>query len=495
MQPGMRLSGCTLLALATFSIPAHAVDLTGRWKMAMPSESYTSVVQSGPQLAISNLTGAIHGSLFTVGGQFTVPIPGGCQGQVGGRVVGDTRIAGTLIAYCPFIDDLFIQPFGGIRCECDDGNNLSGDGCSGLCQVEPCFTCTGTPSVCTPSADGASCDDRSACTTGETCSAGVCGEGSAVPSCLDVTGAWLEHVTAPEFNVDYYRTIDIEQIGTILDLDSGPGVPSAVGTIDPMTGAMTQVIGGQGAVQCPDTTEFSSGTVAPDGNSYTLARGLPLYGPTGCYGYSVNVTGTRCDGSCVLPTTTTSTSVTTSTSTSTTTTTSTSTTTLPVPLAGKRLVMKDNTDPARRGLTIDAKDVNVGLGAGDGTPDDPTLYGATLRVRSAAGCGGPCDVTYPLPGSGWERIGAHGQNKGFRYKDKPMAAGPVTQVSVNAGRQVKISAKGSALLPLGTDPSPVEVELMLGYGSRSCLAFGGTMRFIPGRRLIAVNAPAPAGCP
>ncbi|MEW5849789.1 MAG: MopE-related protein [Myxococcota bacterium] len=32
---------------------------------------------------------------------------------------------------------------------CDDGNLTSGDGCSFRCQVEPGFTCTGQPSVCT----------------------------------------------------------------------------------------------------------------------------------------------------------------------------------------------------------------------------------------------------------------------------------------------------------------------------------------------------------
>jgi len=475
--------------------PAHALDLTGRWKMALPSESYSDVVQTGNQLAISNLTGTISGGiLFTVGGQLTTPIPGGCQGQVGGRVVGETRVAGTLIAQCPFLGDLLFQPFGGIRCECDDGNNLSGDGCSGLCQIEPCFSCTGTPSVCTPSPDGAACDDRSACTVGETCSAGVCGGGSAVPSCLDVSGQWLEHVTSSEFPIDYYRIADIAQIGTMLELDQGPGIPAAVGTIDPMTGAMTHVVGGLGAVQCPEATEVSHGTVAPDGGSYTLVRGLPLYGPTGCHGYEVDVTATRCDGPCVLPTTTTSTSVPTSTSTSTTTSTSTSTTTLPLVLAGKRLTMKDHSDPARRALTVDAKDAGVGIGAGNGSGDDPTQHGATLRVRTAAGCAGPCDATYVLPAVGWKRIGVSGQDKGYRYSDKMLAAGPVKQVSVSTGKRVKISAKGAALAPLATDPSPVDVTLTLG-SSRSCVAFGGTMRFIPGRSLIAVDAPAPASCP
>jgi len=32
--------------------------------------------------------------------------------------------------------------------ECDDGNKAGGDGCSALCAVEACYTCAGSPSVC-----------------------------------------------------------------------------------------------------------------------------------------------------------------------------------------------------------------------------------------------------------------------------------------------------------------------------------------------------------
>lgn len=35
--------------------------------------------------------------------------------------------------------------------ECDDGNFLSGDGCSGVCVIETCYICTGEPSSCLPS--------------------------------------------------------------------------------------------------------------------------------------------------------------------------------------------------------------------------------------------------------------------------------------------------------------------------------------------------------
>lgn len=33
---------------------------------------------------------------------------------------------------------------------CDDGNTVSGDGCSSACKVELGYNCTGNPSVCHP---------------------------------------------------------------------------------------------------------------------------------------------------------------------------------------------------------------------------------------------------------------------------------------------------------------------------------------------------------
>jgi cysteine-rich repeat protein len=59
---------------------------------------------------------------------------------------------------------------------CDDGGTAGGDGCSPLCTVEPGWTCTGSPSVCTPiCGDGLvrgneGCDDGGT-TSGNGCSA------------------------------------------------------------------------------------------------------------------------------------------------------------------------------------------------------------------------------------------------------------------------------------------------------------------------------------
>jgi cysteine-rich repeat protein len=56
--------------------------------------------------------------------------------------------------------------------DCDDGNTANGDCCSSTCHFE---------------ANGSSCSDGNACTTGETCNAGTCGGGTAV-TCNDNNG-------------------------------------------------------------------------------------------------------------------------------------------------------------------------------------------------------------------------------------------------------------------------------------------------------------------
>ncbi len=56
---------------------------------------------------------------------------------------------------------------------CDDGDTTGGDGCSASCQIESCWTCAGSPSLCSPN-NGASCDDGQFCNGADVCSAGSC---------------------------------------------------------------------------------------------------------------------------------------------------------------------------------------------------------------------------------------------------------------------------------------------------------------------------------
>jgi glucose/arabinose dehydrogenase len=184
---------------------------------------------------------------------------------------------------------------------------------------------------------------------------------------------------------------------------------------------------------------------------------------------------------------------TTTASTTTVTTTTTTTTTLPPAeerLAGKRLVLKDPADPANERLLVVAKGA-VTLGSGNGSADDPTLAGGSLRVRTAAGCGGPCDTVYPLAAAGWIRIGPAGTDRGYKFRSK---SGPIRLVVVKRGRVLKAVGRGSLGHALVEDPRPVDVALQIG-ARRYCLHFGGTVTFRPPSQFGAKDAPIAPGCP
>lgn len=73
---------------------------------------------------------------------------------------------------------------------CDDGNAEPGDGCSGLCTVEPGWTCTGAPSLCARCGDGElgvgeQCDDGNL-VDGDGCSSACTAEAPSQPYLLEV---------------------------------------------------------------------------------------------------------------------------------------------------------------------------------------------------------------------------------------------------------------------------------------------------------------------
>src|SRR5258705_2196851 len=121
------------------------------------------------------------------------------------------------------------------------------------------------------------------------------------------------------------------------------------------------------------------------------------------------------------------------------------------PIAGKRLVLKDSPAAAKGRLFSLSNDPTITLGGGNGSADDPTQFGGSLRVRTSTG--DRFDSTYNLPPAGWSTIGGPGQNKGYRFSSK---RGPINQVVVIPGRQGKGMGRAAFTSTLSTNPNPVD---------------------------------------
>jgi cysteine-rich repeat protein len=180
------------------------------------------------------------------------------------------------------------------RCTCHDGNTVDGDGCDATCQVEPCFTCIGDPSVCTPTPDGGACDDRQDCTAGETCTAGTCGGSSPVIPCTDMTGLW--NVSTAGAFVTPPAVAEIVQRDGIVKMAAIPtffhGPQDFIGTIDPATGAFDVAFPSVDfAIGCPVFSPLTGvagvNAFSSSGTEYAARR------PTFCESFPLAVTGTR----------------------------------------------------------------------------------------------------------------------------------------------------------------------------------------------------------
>lgn len=255
------------LVLGGLSGAAHGVDLTGRWRFEVfGNSSISTITQTGSTLSMQ-LAAPLTGTVGVTDANGVTPYSasfsnGVFQVQVSGRIMPsgnmlDGRL-GIQVAFPPEIHSVVAT-----RCTCFDGNDTNGDGCDAMCQVEPCWTCSGDPSTCEPTPDGGACDDGNACTTGETCSAGVCGGGTPLAPCVDLGGAWTRHNDIAELgqSTDTYTTI--WQRGTDLRIDD------YVGYIDPATGAFN-VRTATLHLLCSNFDTLS-GTAALDGSTYSAS--------------------------------------------------------------------------------------------------------------------------------------------------------------------------------------------------------------------------------
>ena len=159
------------------------------------------------------------------------------------------------------------------------------------------------------------------------------------------------------------------------------------------------------------------------------------------------------------------------------------------PAFGTLLVLKASlTDSNRKSMTIVGRDPVISLGDGNGSADDPTMYGAGVTLLSPA-----FQINYNLPTTGWTTIGVPGANRGYVYR-RQLGDDPIRKVVVKDGKLRVVSRGGLLTHVIFADPNPVDVIFSLG-ARHSCLRFGGTATFTSGTLYLARNAPAPDACP
>jgi polyhydroxybutyrate depolymerase len=163
---------------------------------------------------------------------------------------------------------------------------------------------------------------------------------------------------------------------------------------------------------------------------------------------------------------------------------------LPSLVAGKKLLLKDGPDAAKRKLELSVKDPDVVLGA-----IDPTRDGAGFQVYNTGGSGE--SLCAPLPAAGWSRKG-----QGFAYKDKAGANGPCQSASLRPGAlAVSCSGKRQPLAYSLDEIAQESLAIRLASGDGSfCASFGGKVSEDAGGagakgKFLAKQAPKPAVCP
>lgn len=140
---------------------------------------------------------------------------------------------------------------------------------------------------------------------------------------------------------------------------------------------------------------------------------------------------------------------------------------LPVPLAGKKLALKDAADASKRKLSLVLKDAALAPGASF----DPTADGAKLLIHNSSGSGE--QLCLPLPAAGWKRRGA-----GFAYQDAKQLDGPCRTARIAAGAfSVSCDARRSPLEYSLDEPAQGSISARFeGSGETWCARFGGTVR-------------------
>jgi fibro-slime domain-containing protein len=99
---------------------------------------------------------------------------------------------------------------------CDDGNTVSGDGCSSTCQVEAGYACTGAPSVCTKTQAAPVCGNG-VVEAGETCDDGNTVSGDGCSSTCQIETGYLCPTPGSACKPDAYCGDGIVEMGEQCD--------------------------------------------------------------------------------------------------------------------------------------------------------------------------------------------------------------------------------------------------------------------------------------
>jgi hypothetical protein len=158
-------------------------------------------------------------------------------------------------------------------------------------------------------------------------------------------------------------------------------------------------------------------------------------------------------------------------------------------LSGAKLHITDNArHAARRKVVFLSKDPAIDL-----TGVDPTTTGAAIEVANP-NAGHEQSAVFELPAGSWSKL--HGKIAGFHYKDAKRTHGPVTAMTIKAGKRITFAASGTqeAFALGGQMQGSVRVTVDV-RPTRYCTLFGGTVKKDTGAAFVAVGAPAPAACP
>ncbi|MDX2167942.1 MAG: hypothetical protein SF182_12785 [Deltaproteobacteria bacterium] len=280
--PGRRAIAIAVLCVIAGAARPAAGDASGKWAFG------TSIVD------VSDVGGTVTFTLF--GATFTGSLESltgtglACPANIRGVASADQRhLRATVgLAFPPMCSFPGFSVLNADRCTCLDGNSVDGDGCSARCQIEPCYTCTGTPSVCVPSGDGAPCDDEQACTSGETCTAGVCGGGAPQVGCFDLRGGWGLHIVH-DFG-EFDTAMQFTQHGTFVEGDH------LAGELNTNTGAfaLTSIPSDVFDFLCPPDT--MTGQIGANGSTLSGMATDYVRTPTACTPFAETITGGRCGG-------------------------------------------------------------------------------------------------------------------------------------------------------------------------------------------------------